>query len=414
MQAVILAAGASTRFYPLSESMPKPMVTLLGKPILANTILSLAKMDISNIVMVTSNETTIKSYFGDGKKFGVNISYVTQNKPLGMADALLQAKSLIKDDFFLLNGHHLDIGEYILSMVTQKRRCNGVLLVQERENPWEYGVVKHKDQKITGLIEKPNKGSQTSNLCVVGIYLLGQDFISFLEKIPSSHYQLEEALDKYSQANNLLFVNAQTTVTLKYPWDLLNLKNYLLEKTPHRISRGAKIGKGVILVGKMVIEDGAVIHENAVIKGPVYIGKNSLIGNNALVRDMSCLEEGVHVGAFSEVKNSLLLPNAHLGSGFMASSIIGENCRLAHGFTTANRRFDRKSITVMVKDKKVDTGLTDLGTIMGNDVYAGINVSIMPGKTIGKEAIIGPGTFVFDDVPPGTNFYNQFKQIVKK
>ena len=415
MQAVILTAGASTRFYPLSESIPKAMVSIMGKPILAHTILALAKMDIRDIILVVSPNTSFKNYLGDGQQFGTKINYVIQDKPLGMADGLLRARKLIHDDFFLLHGHHLDIGEFIKPMVDKKRMTDGVLLISERDNPWEFGVVGLNNEKIISLVEKPTKGTQASNLCVAGIYLLTADFLPFLDKIKPSHYQLEMALNEWAKIKNLAAYQGQTTpVTLKYPWDLLNIKNYLLQRSDHRISRGAKIGKGVILVGKMVIEDGVTVMENAVIKGPVYLGKNVLVGNNALVRDGTVLEENCRVGAFSEVKNSLFLPNSSLGSGFVASSIIGQDCRLAHGLTTANRRFDRQTINVNVKGKIVDSGLNDLGVIMGDGVYAGIGVGTMPGRTIGKGAIIGPGTFVFEDVPTGVDYRTEFKNISKK
>ncbi|TSC53156.1 MAG: bifunctional UDP-N-acetylglucosamine pyrophosphorylase / Glucosamine-1-phosphate N-acetyltransferase, partial [Microgenomates group bacterium LiPW_16] len=124
--------------------------------------------------------------------------------------------------------------------------------------------------------------------------------------------------------------------------------------------------------------------------------------------------ENSRVGALSEVKGSIFLPGSTLGSGFVASSIIGQHSRIAHGFVSANRRFDRKTIKVKVKGEEVDTGLDDLGVIMGEGVEAGIGVGTMPGVTIGKKATIGPGTFVFEDIPPGVNYYTQFKKIVKK
>lgn len=415
MQAVILTAGASTRFYPLADEVPKCMVPLLGKPILAHTILSLTKMGIIDIILVTGKDSPIKASFGNGGKYGAKISFITQEKPLGMGNALLCASKLIKEDFFLLHGHHLDIGEFILQMVGKKRDADGVLLGEVRENPWEYGVIKIDGDCVLRLIEKPKKESDLGKVCVVGIYLLTPQFLPFLEKVKLEHYQLETALDKFAEQRKLkVLITEKKTVTLKYPWDLLRFKNYLLEQSSHRISRGAKIGKGVILVGKMIIEEGATIYENATVKGPVYIGKNVLIGNNALVRDESCLEENCRVGAFSEVKNSIFLPGSTLGSGFIASSIIGENCRLAHGFISANRRFDRKTIKVKVKDGEIETGLDDLGVMMGEGVSVGVGVGTMPGVTIGKGATIGPGTFVFEDVPPGVKYFAQLKNIIKK
>ncbi|TSC53440.1 MAG: bifunctional UDP-N-acetylglucosamine pyrophosphorylase / Glucosamine-1-phosphate N-acetyltransferase, partial [Microgenomates group bacterium LiPW_16] len=323
MQAVILVAGASTRFYPLGE-MPKCMIPLLGKPILAHTIASLTKMGITDIILVVGKDSPIKKFFADGGSYGAKIAYVVQEKPLGMGNALLVASKMIKEDFFLLNGHHFDIDEFISLMINKRGEENGVLLGQERENPWEYGVIKVDGDRVLNLVEKPQRGKEPSKICVVGIYLLTPEFLPFLKKVGPTHYQLESALDKFAQQKKLkVVVTQKKTVTLKYPWDLLSLKNYLLDKSPHRISRGAKIGKGVILVGKMIIEEGATIYENATIKGPVYIGRNVLVGNNALVREGASLEENSRVGALSEVKGSIFLPGSTLGSGFVASSIIG-------------------------------------------------------------------------------------------
>ncbi|MBI5465596.1 NTP transferase domain-containing protein, partial [Candidatus Gottesmanbacteria bacterium] len=253
MQAVILAAGASTRFCPLADDVPKCMIPLLGKPILEWTVSSLAKMGIGDIILVTPpagvNITTPP---------GCEPKVVVQGKPLGMANALLCAKKFIKEDFLLLHGYHLDVGDFIKPMVEKKRNSEAVLLAEERQNFWEYGVLELENERAKGLVEKPAKSQELTKECVVGIYLLTPDFIPLLEKIPSSHYQLEMALDKWMKMKNIEVVRAQKPpVSLKYPWDLLEIKNYLLEKVPHQISRGAKIGKGVILVGKMIIEEGA-------------------------------------------------------------------------------------------------------------------------------------------------------------
>lgn len=415
MQAVVLSAGASTRFYPLGGGGPKPMVSLLGKPLLAWTVLSLVRMGIKEIILVVSPNSGVEEYFADGRRFGAKITYVSQEKPVGMGDALIRAKKLVNDDFFLLHGHHLDVDEFIKPMVEKKRGSEGVLLAEERGNFWEYGVLELEGDRAKGIVEKPVKDNLGPRPCVVGIYFLTPDFIPFLENTPSSHYQLETALDKWMKVRPVTVVKSpRPAISLKYPWDLLKIKNYLLERVPHGISRGAKIGKGVILVGKLIIEDGAMILENATIKGPAYIGKNVLVGNATLIRDGTVLEENASIGAFSDIKNSIFFPGAHLGSGFVASSIIGGNCRLGHNFTTANKRFDRESVKVNAVKKEIDSGLKDLGVIMGDNVACGIGAGTMPGITIGKGAVIGPGTFVFEDVPPGANYRTDFKVIKKE
>lgn len=393
MQAVILAAGRSKRFYPLCDKYNKTMIPLLGKTILEWTIEAVIKSGIKDIVLVVNQEgaDTIPPLEGEPKP-----KIVIQKEAAGMADGLLKAKEHIHDEFLLLNGYHLDIDEFIKAMTAKKKKADGVILATQRSNPWEFGVLEVSGDKVKGLAEKPPRGSEKSHLCVAGAYLLSKDFLTFLEKFPASHYQLEEAINKYCQEKNVLVEKTvKVTVSLKYPWDLLKLKDYLLERLPAKINQSVKIGKNVVLEDKVIVEDGAAIMENAVIKGPAYIGRNVLVGNSVLIRGRTVIEENCQIGAFSEIKNSLFLPGTHFGgAGFVGSSVIGENCRLGHGFISANKRFDRKKNMVKLKDKKVETGLDDLGIMMGSGVNVGIKVGTMPGKTIGSGAMIYPGVIV--------------------
>src|SRR3989344_326947 len=103
-QAVILAAGKNERFWPLGNSKHKCMYEIMGKPILFYTIQELKKTGIRDIVIVISpKDCSIQNYFGNGKKIGVAISYVTQQEARGMGDGVLSAKRYLNDAFFLLN-----------------------------------------------------------------------------------------------------------------------------------------------------------------------------------------------------------------------------------------------------------------------------------------------------------------------
>lgn len=396
MQAVILAAGKSKRFYPLCDKTNKTMISLLGKTILEWTILALEKMGIKDIILVINPEGAAMF---PPLRCERKPKIVIQEEAVGMADGLLCAKGLIKDDFLLLNGYHLDADNFINQLIKRKIEADAVLLAEERENPWEYGVLDARGGQAYGLVEKPQKGKEAGKICVAGIYLFGKDFLPFLEKFKPSHYQFEEAINKYCQEKNVVVEMAKTQpLSLKYSWDLFKIKDYLLKKLPGKMGKKVKMGKGAQIIGKVIVEDGVEIFENAVIKGPVYLGKNAVVGNGAVVRAGSVIEENCVIGAFSEIKNSLFLPGTHFGgAGFVGSSIIGENCRLGHGFTTANKRFDRKNIG--------ETGLNDLGVLMGENVNCGINVGVMPGKIIGSGATIGPGTIVMEDVPAGEKYY---------
>jgi len=134
----------------------------------------------------------------------------------------------------------------------------------------------------------------------------------------------------------------------------------------------------------------------------VFIGENAVVGPNAYLRPYTVVGEGAKVGAYCDVKNSILMDRAkvpHLS--YVGDSIVGAGCSLGAGTITANLRFDDASIVSMVKGRRVDTGRRKLGAIIGDNVRTGINVSLLPGVKIGSGAWIGPGVTVRRDVASG-------------
>lgn len=416
MQAVILAAGRSSRLYPFATEYHKSMISLLGKPILAYTIEGVRQAGIKDVVVIVKDDRVIESYFGNGKKFGVKIAYAIQKEPLGMGDALLRAKKHLKDRFILLGSHHINCEVLIKSMLAKLTNgVDGVLLVKKRTDTWNWGVVTLKGKKVQGVVEKPEKEKALSNLTLVSIYSLPFHFISFLEKTNKHHYSFEEALNLFVKEKKVITaITKEEITTLKFPWDIINIKNYLLKKIKSNISKNANIAKSVEMIGEVIIDEGVTIMEGVRIKGPCFIGKGATIGNNALLRGGVNVEEGVTIGGFAEVKNSLIMEGTTTHSGFIGDSVIGENCKIAAQFCTANVRLDRESVKVWVKEEKVDTGLKYLGVMMGKRVRTGIKVSTMPGVFIGKDAIIGPSTTVLRNVSENVGYYTKFKEIVEE
>lgn len=416
MQAVILAAGQSSRFYPLANGMHKSMFKLCGKPILEHTILALEKAGIKNLILIVDSKETIKSYFSDGKKLNVSITYVVQQKPLGAGNGLVLAKEHIKGDFLLLNGSHVDINDFVEKLLRSKLNSDkAVLLVKEKKETWNNGVIKIKGDQVEDLVEKPKKGEEPSKLCVVGIYLFSKGFLDELKNTPYEHYQLERAIASFAKKH---FVRAieihDETVSLKYPWDLLSLKNYLFKTIKKSVSKGVKIAKSAEIIGEVVIEDNAIIAEGAKIKGPCFIGKNAYIGNHAVLRNGVDIGENAVIGAYMEVKNSIIMASSKTHSGFIGDSIIGENCRIGAQFCTANVRLDRTAIKVNVNGQIVETGRKFLGAVSGKNVHIGVKSSTMPGVLLGQNCVIGPSTVVTQNIEENTKYYSKFQGIVIK
>ena len=266
------------------------------------------------------------------------------------------------------------------------------------------------------IVEKPQKGTEISRYGLVSAFLLPKDIVETVKDLEMSEYNFEqEALTEYAKNNPLeVVITKKEIMTFKYPWDILKTKNYLMKNLKGRIDKNSSISKSAEIEGEVVVENGAKIMEGAKIKGPCYIGKNVKVGTNALLRSGADLEENVSVGAFTEIKNSLLGSDTTIHSGFVGDSIIGSNCKIGSGFTTANRKIDRSQIEVEVKGAKVGTGLTSFGAIVGNDVKIGIKVSTMPGVIIGNNSLIGPSTSIFKNVPSDAKYYTKFQEIVEK
>lgn len=415
IQAVILAAGKSSRFYPFSNGVHKTMISLLGKPILAHTVDGIKKIGINKIVMIVKDDGAIKKYFGNGKRFGVSITYVIQKEALGMGDALLKASKNIKGDFIFLGGNHVNSHLLIADLMNKnKKGIDGIVVTKRRDDTWDYGVVKLKGDRVSSVVEKPKRGSEPSKDCLVSIYYLPADFIMVLKKIKNHHYSFEEALNNFAKKKNIVACQTGHEITtLKYPWHLLNIKNYLLKTIKSSLGK-ATIAKSAEIIGNVIISDGAKIMEGVHIKGPCYIGENVYIGNNALLRNGVDIEKGSVVGAYMEIKNSLVMEDAKTHSGFIGDSIIGQNCRIGGSFSTANVRIDRGFVKAKILDQKIETSFKYLGAILGHNVRVGVRASTMPGVIIGSSAVVGPSTVVVSNIPQNTRYYTKFQEIIEE
>ncbi|HSX40173.1 MAG TPA: NDP-sugar synthase [Candidatus Saccharimonadales bacterium] len=415
MQAVVLAAGKSSRFYPYSNYGHKSCVTLLGKTILEHTLLSVKKAGITDVILVVPPNGIIEKHIGDGSHLGLNIAYVIQKEPLGGGNGLLQCKDYIHGDFFLLNASRVDFAQFAPLLQKKKNDKNdAVLLGKKQEYVENFGALSVEKDRVTGIVEKPTE-KNASDLRVVGIYLFGKEFLQTLSDTPPEHYQLEKAIDAFAKTHIISLVTTdKDIVSLKYPWDLLEVKNYLLKQAKPSVSKNAEIAKSAVIEKNVIIEDGAKIMEGAVVKGPAYIGKNAFVGNRAIVRDGTVTEENTVIGAGMEIKNSLLMSRATTHSGFIGDSVIGQNSKIAAYFVSGNVRLDRTAVKVETLNGKIDTHRKFLGVLVGDNVAVGIRVSTMPGVVIGNNAVIGPSTTLMKNVADNTTLYTKVKEVVEE
>jgi len=401
MQAVVLAAGESSRFWPLSEGKHKSLISLIGKPLIAWTLEGLEQSGVTQAIVIQSPLGNVEKTLAE-HQFKLSVDYITQKEPLGMGDALLLAANKFQDEFIVIHAHQFIAEDLIPNMLKLKQtsKVRAVLAGQETETPERYGIFALEGDRATGIVEKPSQESAPSNMRALGVYLLNTEFIDKLSQTPNEHYAFENALDSYMKRAHVgLYKHVGETISLKYPWDLFGASKILMDRHLNNlISEDADISPMAHISGDVHIEAGARIFEYAVVKGPCYIGENAVVGTHALVRDYSNLERGAVVGAHGEAARTIFQPGATTHSGFFGDSIFDSGAKIGAGTITANVKVHRDEINANVKGSRIRTGLRSFGVVVGAETQLGIAVNTMPGVLIGARTFVGPGAIVDSNV----------------
>ncbi len=400
MQVIVLAAGQSSRFWPLNLKH-KSLLKIMGKPLIWYTIESFKKVGVKDVIIVQGPQKDIEQELKN-YDLGVDIKYVVQPEAKGMGDALFQTKDLLPEQFFVLNAERFDCGNYI-KLILEKQKLSGaklILLGAKTDNPQFYGILDLEKDRAKNIIEKPEKGKEPSEIKAIGIYFLPKEFLDYYQKAPEHMYAFEYALSLYMKEKEVrVVITEKEPASLKYPWDLLKVNKELMDKYLRpKIEKSAKISKNVTIEGKVNIGKNTKIFEGVVVKGPCYIGDDCVVGNNSLIREYTNLENNCLIGALAEVTRSIFQENVHTHSGYFGDSIFSKGCRIGAGTITANVRIDRGEVKSIIKGEKIGTGTGFLGVIMGENSKTGINCSLMPGILIGPNCLIGPGSIVFKNV----------------
>jgi len=198
MEAVILASGKGTRLKELTKDLPKSMIEIKNKPILEHIINNLRENGVKNIILVVGYKAEkIVDYFSDGKKFGVKISYVKQERlDAGTADAVNYAKKLVKGNKFLMIYGDVIFEKDLIKEIVKKSEESGlVLAAKEVQNPENYGVLEIKDDRVIRIVEKSQ--NPPTNLANAGIYVLPKEIFNAIEQTKLSkrgEYEITDSI----------------------------------------------------------------------------------------------------------------------------------------------------------------------------------------------------------------------------
>ncbi len=351
MKGLILSGGKGTRLRPITYTSAKQLVPVANKPVLFRVIEAIKQAGITDIgIVVGDTAPEIKAAVGDGARWGIEITYIPQEAPLGLAHAVKISQHFLTNDRFVmfLGDNVIEGGISPLIRQFGQSDWNAQVVLTEVPNPQQFGVAQLENGRIVRLIEKPR--DPPSNLALVGIYMFDQNIFEAVNAIaPSWRGELE-----ITDAIQWLVENGYTV----YPYihkgwwidtgkmeDMLDANRLVLEELEPCLA--GYIDRDSKLVGKVTLEKGAEII-NSVIRGPAIIGEetrivNSYIGpftsiyHHCLVRD-SELEHSIvleHskildipqriedslIGRNVEITRSPLKPRAH-------KLILGDNSRV--------------------------------------------------------------------------------------
>jgi UDP-N-acetylglucosamine diphosphorylase/glucosamine-1-phosphate N-acetyltransferase len=394
--------------WPLAESKPKHLLPVGGKPILAHVLEALAKNSIREVYMVVGyHAEDIRSTFGDGRKQGLRIEYLSQPKWTGTAAALKVAYEAVgREPFLAIYGDLWVSSSAVQAVIEGAHNCPRVMGVAQVPNPTEFGVVELAGDRLVRINEKPAGKVLTEGWVNTGIYVLDGEVFRAIDKTSASkraEYELttslQHLLDEGKEIRSAV-VDRDDWMDVGRPWDLLEANERALETLPHRV-RGV-VEEGAVLKGPVWLDENSVVRSGSYLEGPVYIGRGCRIGPNARIRPSTAVGDEAVIGTSCEIKNSVVMNGTKIPHlSYVGDSIIGENCNLGAGTITANIRFDERPLKMRVKGQLQGSGRKKLGAIMGEGVHTGISVSILPGVRIGSNSWIGPGVVLAKDVPSG-------------
>jgi len=385
---------------PLTYGRPKVMLPIANKPILEHLLIEVKEAGIGEFGFVVGyRDEPMRDYFGNGEKWGVNISYANQRKQLGTADALKMVEGLVDGNFMVMNGDIIVSREDIKKLASKRENTLSVIEVEDTRG---LGVVELSGEKVVHIYEKVAKPSlRTAN---AGIYLFTTDIfnaISQTAKSPRGEYELTDSLQlMMDSGQDIFYQKLSYWLDLSYPWDLLPANESMLAGI--EAQNLGEIEENVVMKGVVAIGKNTVIRSGSYIVGPVIIGQDCQIGPNCYIRPYTAIGDGCHIGAAVEIKNSIIMKGTDFPHhNYVGDSIIGERCNFGAGTKIANLRLDKKDIWVA----GVNTKRRKLGAIIGDRVETGINASINVGSLIGNDTFIGPGAVASGVIMPNSRLF---------
>jgi len=380
MKAVVMAGGFGTRIQPLTNSKPKPMLPVVNRPMMENTMMTLRDLGITDfIVLLYFKPEVIQDYFGDGSQFGMNITYVIPDDDYGTAGAVKLAQEQIGDDNFIIISGDLvtDFDFQKIFDYHKEKESKLTITLTSVENPLEFGVViANEEGKIEKFLEKPSWGEVFSDTINTGIYIIEPEILDYIPKGDNFDFAKDLFPLLMKEGVELIAGNASG-----YWRDVGNPDSYreahedimsgrvdfkihgTMSKYPDGIlySDGSHtLGEGVEIIGNVVLGKNVSIGRRSKLKS-VVISDNVEIDEDCKISN-SAIWENVSIGKGSKIDNAVICNNNIIGrnSKMTAGIILAEGCEIGELVTV------EKDVTIWPDKKIEDASIVSTNVILGS------------------------------------------------
>ncbi|MFI1682896.1 glucose-1-phosphate thymidylyltransferase [Streptomyces sp. NPDC020607] len=332
MKALVLAGGTGSRLRPFTDTGAKQLLPIANKPVLFYGLEAIAAAGIREVgIVVGRRGGEVRAAVGDGSAFGLRVSYLHQERPLGLAHAVLIARGFLGDDDFLLylGDNYLQDGLTGFAERATAHPGAARLLLTPVADPTAFGVAELDARgDVVGLEEKPDR--PRSDLALIGVYAFGKDIHEAVRAIrPSVRGELEITDAVQWMLDRGLRVRAETTTR---PWrdtgsvdDLLEVNRQVLDSIEGRVD--GKVDPESTVLGRVRLAEGAVVRGSRIV-GPAVIGAGTVISNSS-IGPYTAIAEDCRIED-SAIAHSVLLRGADVeGASRIESSLIGRGAVVA-------------------------------------------------------------------------------------
>jgi glucose-1-phosphate thymidylyltransferase len=333
MRALVLSGGEGSRLRPITHTQAKQLIPVAGTPILFHALEAIRDAGITEVGMVVGppNEEEVRGAVGDGSRWGLDLVFIHQAEPLGIAHAVTTAADFVRGKPFLLYLGDNVLLEGVTRFVEEFERTAPdaqIFLARVRE-PQHFGVAVLEGERVVRLVEKPRE--HISDIALVGVYLFRDSILDACATLRPSwrnEYEITEAIQWLIDGGHTVraeMVSGWWKDTGK-PEDLLEANRMMLSLRERSID--GDVDEASVLEGAVVIAAGAKVTRSTVV-GPVVIGADSVVDGSTVGPDVSLERECRVTG--SSIADSIVMAQVTIdGVRGLTGSILGRGAEVRH------------------------------------------------------------------------------------